>query len=413
MAETSITEKFEFNTSILTSYDGHEQRIKTRQYPRHFVSYKYDAMDASQAQWMRAQARIRQSDVMYIPMWQNSVKLTEDHYGGYGLTIDPEYMYSFYMCDAIEIFSHDDVMGFNKVNLQKLVKQYTGDKIVMKNTLDRYLNKKTTYIFPLLRCATLPDHEFDYIFSNGSSTTLNFEQITYKPTVSIPNSAITEYNYDIDQFNRFNLPEKYNERDVLLNTPTWVDDDANKVTIGKHANLLDNKSGIFKYDLKNSKSYDIMSFSLLLRNKRMIFNLIKFFANSGGMYKSFYVPTWANDFDVQFDIKYSNNYFVTKLSGIFQYYISNTRKRKIIIFTKDWKSYIYDIATYSYVTIDGQRYGKVIVSKPFGINFDVKNILQVSFFSLVRFYDDTLTLNYETTDVATTTITMKEVDDDE
>ena len=106
MADTCITEKFEFNTSILTSYDGHEQRIKTRQYPRHFVSYKYDAMDASQAQWMRAQARIRQSDVMYIPMWQNSVKLAEDHYGGYGLTIDPEYMYSFYMCDAIEIFSH-------------------------------------------------------------------------------------------------------------------------------------------------------------------------------------------------------------------------------------------------------------------------------------------------------------------
>ena len=43
MEESNIVEKFEFNTSILTSYDGHEQRIKTRQYPRHYVSYKYDA----------------------------------------------------------------------------------------------------------------------------------------------------------------------------------------------------------------------------------------------------------------------------------------------------------------------------------------------------------------------------------
>ena len=95
MSESNIVEKFEFNTSILTSYDGHEQRIKTRQYPRHYVSYKYDAMDASQAQWMRAQIRIRQYDVMYIPMWQNCVKLTEDHIGGYSLSIDPEYLYAF------------------------------------------------------------------------------------------------------------------------------------------------------------------------------------------------------------------------------------------------------------------------------------------------------------------------------
>ena len=63
---------------------------------------------------------------------------------------------------------------------------------------------------------------------------------------------------------------------MLLNTPTWVDDDANKITVGKHTNLLDNTSGIFKYDLKNSKSYDRMSFDLLFRNKRMIFNFIKF-----------------------------------------------------------------------------------------------------------------------------------------
>lgn len=413
MSESNIVEKFEFNTSILTSYDGHEQRIKTRQYPRHYVSYKYDAMDASQAQWMRAQIRIRQSDVMYIPMWQNCVMLTEDHFGGYSLSIDSEYLYAFYMCDAVEIFAHDDVMGFNKTNLQKLIRQYTGDKIVLNTVLDKYLNKKITYLYPLVRCTTLPDHELDYVFSNGASSTLNFEQITYKPTAQIPNSAMAGYNYDVPRFNIFHLPERYSERDVLLNTPTWVNDDANKITVGKHTNLLDNTSGIFKYDLKNSKSYDMMSFDLLFRNKRMIFNFIKFFTNAGGRYKSFYVPTWANDFDVQYDIKASDNFFVTKLSGIYQYYISNTRKRKIVIFTRDWKSYICDVATYTYITIDGQRYGKVVLSKPIGTALITKDILQVSFLSLVRFDDDTLTLNYETTEIATTTVVMREVDDDE
>ena len=45
MAGNSITEKYEYKTLILTSYDGHEQRIKNRQYPRHFVTYDYPAMD--------------------------------------------------------------------------------------------------------------------------------------------------------------------------------------------------------------------------------------------------------------------------------------------------------------------------------------------------------------------------------
>lgn len=116
---------------------------------------------------------------------------------------------------------------------------------------------------------------------------------------------------------------------------------------------------------------------------------------------------------MQYDIKASDNFFITKLSGIYQYYISNTRKRKIVIFTRDWKSYICDVATYTYITIDGQRYGKVVLSKPIGTALRARDILQVSFFSLVRFDDDTLTLNYETTEVATTTVVMREVDDDE
>ena len=42
MSDTKITETYEFNTNILTSYSGREQRIKTRQYPRHMFSYDYD-----------------------------------------------------------------------------------------------------------------------------------------------------------------------------------------------------------------------------------------------------------------------------------------------------------------------------------------------------------------------------------
>ena len=46
MADTKITERYEFKTDIITAWDGHEQRIKTRQLPRHFLTYDYSAMNA-------------------------------------------------------------------------------------------------------------------------------------------------------------------------------------------------------------------------------------------------------------------------------------------------------------------------------------------------------------------------------
>ena len=53
-----ITESWEFKTDILTAYDGTEQRICTRKYPRHFLSYDYDAMNQFQSQMLRAQVRV-------------------------------------------------------------------------------------------------------------------------------------------------------------------------------------------------------------------------------------------------------------------------------------------------------------------------------------------------------------------
>ena len=126
MAETNITERFEFLTDIITSYDGKEQRIRLREHPRHFVSYDYDAMNSSEAQWLKAQLRMRSTDIYYIPMWHNISYLSEDFKTGKSLYIEKEYMYNFRHCDAIEIFFRDGV--FSSPNIQKVVFGY-GDGI--------------------------------------------------------------------------------------------------------------------------------------------------------------------------------------------------------------------------------------------------------------------------------------------
>ena len=393
MAGSAITEKWEYLTDIITSYNGKEQRIKVRQYPRHFLSYDYPAMNKYQAQWLRGLGRMRQSDTYYIPMWHTPVYLSEDHIAGRALYIERECMMSLDQVEWIEIFVHDDgIIGLEK-------------------RIDRFLNKKNTWIFPLKRCSVQPMNGLQYIYSNGSNITYSFEDLLLKPdTIHIPYKYLTDYEY-YKQRNRWHLPEKLNNRDVLTISPQWLEDDSVTLSVDKATNRLDNETGVFLYDLKNNMSYDIHTLELNLLYKQSINNMIRFFKRVCGRYKSFYAPTWANDIDIIEDIWASNNFVYTGWNKISSFYLSNKRPKKLVIFTKDWQSYILDIMTYSYATRGGVRVGKIIFTMPIGFNMQISNILMCSYMNLVRLDSDELQLNYESNNVANTTLVMREVDD--
>jgi hypothetical protein len=59
---------------------------------------------------------------------------------------------------------------------------------------------------------------------------------------------------------------------------------------------------------------------------------------------------------------------------------------------------------------DNKRIGKLLLMTKTGVNIDVNNILMCSYFNLVRLDQDELQLNYESNEVATTTMVFKEID---
>ena len=145
MANTRITEKIEYLTDIITAYDGSEQRIKLRQLPRYSYSYDYDAMNEYQAQWLRGQTRMRQSDLWYIPMWHSPAYLSEDFVEhGKLLHIDSDYMYNFRNCDYIEIFFGDDFKQLS--NIVREVHSYVDGGIRLKKKIDQRLFTENTFI---------------------------------------------------------------------------------------------------------------------------------------------------------------------------------------------------------------------------------------------------------------------------
>lgn len=411
MAGDRITEKWEYKTDIITSYDGHEQRIKTRQYPRHYVSYDYPAMNCFEAQWLRGLGRLRQSDTYYIPMWHNVTRLAEDFPGmGKSLYINKEHMYSFDDVEWIEIFVKDDPNQFG-VNMVLRVENYFDQIIGLKKVLTKPLYKENTWIYPLKRCSIQPMNGFQYIYSNGASVTHSFEDLLRKPVnLKIPDKWVTDFeNYSLR--NKWNLPEHYDNREVFVASPQWLDDDSLSLSVDKAVTKMDNETGQFLYDLKNEKSYDVHTMELILMCKEAINNMQRFFKRVSGMYKSFYAPTWANDIELLQDIEAQNNYIYTKWSNISDFYISNKRNKKLVIFTKDKHSYILDILTYGYEMIDGVKVGKIMFTNPLGMNIPKSNVLMCSYFNLVRFDSDELQLNYESDIVANVSLVFREVDE--
>ena len=411
MSETKIQVTYSYLTDVWQSYGGQEQRRCLRSVPRRTISYEYTSMNSSEAQWLRAQLRKKQNNFEFIPMWHDVAYLSEDFLGGKSMYIDPEYMIGFHNCDAIEIFAHDDVMHHEGVNITKKVKKYENNIIHLKTVLDKNLNKKNTWILPLIRFSVQTPLSSSYIYSNGTNIKMVYEDIGYKPPFDINSQYYEQYNYLVDGFNRYNLPSSYNGRQVFLNTPQWLDDDSLTLKVSKNVNKLDNDTGIFKYDLKNTSSYDTHEITVLLRNKRMINNIIKFFTKVKGKFKSFYCPSWANDFNLAQSIKKGSNYIYTDLSETYRYYMENGRNKKIVVFTNDWKSYIFDISAYTYEKIEDKKYGKLLLGSSSPVNIPIKNVRMVSFFNLVRLDSDEMQINYESNIAATVQLSMKEVDD--
>ena len=196
MAQTTngakITESYEFKTDIITSYSGIEQRIKTRQVPRHYMTFDYDAMNLYQAQWLRGMSRIPQNETWYVPLWCREVFLKEDFTEhGKILYIDTDYFYNLDGVEWIEVFFHDDFTQ-KECNIDRRVDHYSSNAITLRKKIDIPLYAANTHIFPLIKCSVQPNGEINYIYSNGTKTSMSFEDLLIEPLINIPYNLNTK-----------------------------------------------------------------------------------------------------------------------------------------------------------------------------------------------------------------------------
>lgn len=409
MAETLINVSMSFLTDIITSYDGHEQRFKLRQTPRSTYSFTYDAMTQYDAQWLRSIIRIPKTEQYYVPMWHRGFYLMEDYHAGSVFYIDDAFEYCMYGCDVLEVFVRDSPLPYGNPNLYRNIKRFGAGYVGFSKRIDRDLYAANTWVYPLRPCYVKTPATLDYVFSEGAATAISFVDTGEKPSINLPMNYVMYYQKH-EHFNSFKMPETYNEKDVCLLTPRWVQDADIHLSVDKLFNTLDTQTGLFQYDLRNAKSYDTHTMELYLMSIEEINNLYRFFYRVFGRYKSFYCPTWASDVEVAMPITAKERAIYTEMP-LYDFYKNNTRRKHLIVFTKKWKSYIFKIEEMTTEEITEKTYNKLVLSGDLFEDIAVRDILMVSFFNLVRLDNDELSIGFESNTVASSTLVMKEVDD--
>ena len=405
---TRITEKFEFKTDIIVSYDGHEQRIKLRQEPRHYLTFDYTSMNEYQSQWLRALLRYRQDHIVYVPMWHNICHINQfSPESSKAIYIDPKYMFSLRYCDTLMFFREDNIKQGNDNHLINYID--SNGLIGLKNGLYSDKNVIQDPFIPLLRCIVQPVDNMAFAFSNGAEVSVNFEDILHRPNLNFPTSYMFDKIEDNEFNNIHNLPRYYNGVEVLQESPCWVGDGSITMAVEKNSNKLDNDTGKFLYDLKGIYALDKNSLEFNLLNRESISNFIRFFHRMSGRLTTFYAPSWINDIVLFDDIIQGKNFIYTDFDLVSRYYGKTNIKKSLVLFMKDGSSIILDILGFSREEVNGRKLGKIFLSNSIQNNIYKKDVAMISFFNLCRFDDDVLQIDYETTEVATTRVVLKEL----
>lgn len=403
MANT-ISETLEYKTQIHTAWDGAEQRLALRQYPRRSVSYDYYGLTASQSQYLRALCYAKQNTRIEIPLWHACCRLTETAYANFShikiATVD---LWPFRGCSGVE-FWHNDQQGGERYFLNAL---YGDGNLKLTEILESDYPIKTTAVYPVAYGYLQPEDKYTFYTASHTLMQLNVELLDDYALTSLP-AALSEKNYEpwgAKTPYQTALPASYQGIEIFPPAPSWTGDLA--ANFSRRANKLDNESGLVKYDLKSIGSSENKEIEYVLSTKADINNFQRFFCKCKGRWKSFYAPTWLSDLVLTENAPKGQTYLLVQWPLYWQYYAKMSRRKVAVVFLKNGKTKILPLAGYS--TDSSGEHGKVYLDNPLTETLQKADVAMISYLCRYRFDTDILTTDYDTTGIATVATTFTEV----
>lgn len=400
--EVKISETLEFLTQIHTSWDNSEQRVGLRARPRRTISYDYMGTETWQSQYLRSLVYSQQTQMFQIPLWHGADRVYDQLYASQAnIQLDPKNIWQWRGCSGAVIWTDDNYGGDYFP-----IAQLTSTGIVgLGKQLAADMSKGSGVICPVAwGCLSQSDK---YTNVTGNMTSLNMT-VEIMREIQAPPFPITldQMHYEVEEpFWGKNLPTTYNGYELFMKPPSWANDI--NATFTRNANRLDNRTGFFLYDLKSVNPTESKEVEYIMHDRVEINNMQRFFMNCSGKLHSFYAPTWLHDIEPVGNCSVGDTSIITKFPYYWKYFSRTNRRKKAIVFYKDRKAEIINIA--GYTTDETGDYGKILLESPLTRPINVNTVDMISFLCRYRFDNDAMTTGYEAVDTATTTLMITEV----
>lgn len=399
-----IKETLEFKTQIHTAWDGAEQRMALRDQPRRYVSYDYIGVKARQSQYLRLLTGAKQTELILFPLWHAASILPYAHYKGQAVVqIQTEAMWGFRNIGAVELWTSDE-LGGAKYDLKYIT---ASGLLGLQKQLQYNWPGQATTVLPVFYGVLQQEDKFENWHSGVTTLTVNLELLQNQRAPEFPASWDEFHDEPAEKLPPVKaLPERYLGAEIFPYYPRYEENIESSYI--RNANRLDNETGIFRYDLKSEETTQTQRLTLATLTRAESYNLQRFFYRCKGRLRSFWLPTWLSDVELAEDAEAGDIYLLTKLDQYYNYCAQAKRRRILIVFLKSGAVEILKIAGYS-VSDDG-RTGRIYLEQNLKRALRRRDVYLLSYLCRVRFAEDVLTVDYETTGVATATVGFTEVD---
>lgn len=397
-----IAETIEFLTQIHKSWDGTEQRAALRTRPRRMVSYDYIGMESWQSQYIRALAYSQQTQLLQIPLWHAATRTKQKYYsGGVSFSVPAESVWQYRGCSNAQLWLSDGYGG----TLFPINVVASDGTVHLKKQFDNDWHAGATIACPVAWGIFSQEDKYTNTTSQFASVTMNIELMREQQAPTFP-PAMDEYHYEpAKQLWGHGLPAVYNGAELFLTPPSWTDE--MQANFKRNAFRLDNSTGTFRYDLRSADPQETREIEYVMKEKREINNLQRFFYRCKGRYKSFFAPTWLQDVELVADAEAGDNFLLAKWSLYWKYFSVGQRRKTLVVFDKDFSAQIITVA--GYATNETGEFGKIYLDSPLRKPIRINNTLMISYLCRYRLDNDSMITDYQTTDVALTSLTMMEV----
>lgn len=401
MSDEKISETLEFLTQIHTAWDNSEQRAALRTRPRRSISYDYIGTESRQSQYLRSLVYNQQTQIFQIPMWHAAYQVTGQFYEGNArLEMPVETLWQYRGCSGALIWLNDDYGG----TYFPISALSVAGIIALGKQIEKDWQDGTGIIAPVAWGCLSQLERYSNFIGSGTSLNITVEVIKEAEAPLFPSALSDRYEPE-DKLYGTNLPAIYLGYELFMKPPTWASDMS--ANFGRNANRLDNKTGIFSYDLKSKEPVESRQIEYIMTSRAEINNMQRFFVNKKGRLHSFYAPTWLNDIEPVYDCPAGAMNIITKYSMYWRYFANAKNRNKAIVFYKDTTAEIIEIAGYS--TDETGDYGRVMLVSPLRRSINIKDVSLISYLCRYRLDSDTMVIDYDTVSIASTSFSFVEV----